>query len=605
VFRHEPGRSQVYRLEYRSDTSVDWAALVAAQGSPDRAATQALTRRVEVELRGLLVSTILDRETDGTIVLALSFDLSDLRIRSDEQPAHTALLQARLAEPTCITARSSGQIRNLRLGPAMPQVGRDLVRGILAAIQVVLPKAATQEWTTEEEEPSGVYRARYSAVSEDRTGLIRIEKTKQEYLQPTTRRGRHWVRSAARVLAVFDPRQGLTARLDGSEQREDLLGQRPFSSTRVMVRLTHAETRSLAAKDHGAARDRCSALEHSEPFPLYSSKEDSTRQLSLQHKELGRDTVESVLAQLHALDSAPDGGGDETSVYLKVRALAMVHPETCARLGDTVARGDPRGRSVRAIVQALSVAGNAAAQDALVQALRLKTRDPEASILISTALGETASPTFQAERALRELATTARDQNVAAAAQLSLGAMAQRLAEKAPERAQRLVRSLLDQLRAARTGSARRQLLLVLGNSGAPEAAPAVLEFLLEPSAELRATAVWALRFQPSGPIDSILARALASDPDTSVRVSAARAFGFRQVTAASFEACEKALRGDPAEEVRLAALQPLWNTRDHFPAALRSVQEAVLKDASKRVREAAAGLVPPSPRTPPRSQDP
>ena len=189
------------------------------------------------------------------------------------------------------------------------------------------------------------------------------------------------------------------------------------------------------------------------------------------------------------------------------------------------------------------------------------------------------------------LASDSPDWNIASTSQLALGVMAGTLAEQQPERAAKLVGWAIGNLESSLSVESARQWLLVLGNAGSAEALPIVARYVNDRSTELRAVAVSALRFIKSSQAEQLLIEALASDSEA-VRLSAAVALGFREMSAASFEAQKRAFIKDKAAKVRLEVLRNLWHAREAFAETRRLVRQAAAKDASSEVRKAASEVL-------------
>src|SRR5262249_32666408 len=145
---------------------------------------------------------------------------------------------------------------------------------------------------------------------------------------------------------------------------------------------------------------------------------------------------------------------------------------------------------------------------------------------------------------------------------LSLGLMAHELAASSPAQAAGIVRWALAELESARTAAQRRQMLLVLGNTGSAHAWPALRAHLSASESEVRGAAVAGLRWLESAEAEEALCRALAGDADAGVRLEAAQALEERRPSAATVAALARALRQDGAVPVRLAALRGLARAR-------------------------------------------
>src|SRR5262249_19527311 len=118
----------------------------------------------------------------------------------------------------------------------------------------------------------------------------------------------------------------------------------------------------------------------------------------------------------------------------------------------------------------------------------------------------------------------------------------------------------------ATTESATRHFLLVLGNAGSPAALPAVSRRLEAQSAEVRASAVSALRFIATDEAEERLIALLATDAVPDVRAEALRSIGYRSSTDRARRAIRQALTADQSTAVRRAALNYLWARRHDWP---------------------------------------
>jgi hypothetical protein len=323
-----------------------------------------------------------------------------------------------------------------------------------------------------------------------------------------------------------------------------------------------------------------------------SATSEEAGERAIHAAELGEATLESLLAGLAKAESAPDHRNDR--LYLKFKALIYLHPESSVEIGKILAQAGAESFTMRTLTAALGAVGHARAQQALVNALRARPQDNAALRLFIPALGEASRPTPLAEAALRDLAfdsSNSSGRETAAMAQLALGAMAQTLATTAPERAKSLVERFLKELVSASSEQAIRQWLLVLGNAGADQSLPAIARFTDHPSPTLRAAAVSSLRWIEAGRADELLAKALTSDPEATVRAEAAAALSHREMNAATFEAQKRAFQTDKAVNVRLTLLRNLWRAQGTFPEA-RKLVEAAAKDESKEVRKQAQAIL-------------
>jgi HEAT repeat protein len=228
--------------------------------------------------------------------------------------------------------------------------------------------------------------------------------------------------------------------------------------------------------------------------------------------------------------------------------------------------------------------------------MRARPADWPALSLLIPALGTVEQPTPPAEDTLRHLIAKSDDANIRTTAQLSLGIMARSLADIAPERTQRIVKDAVAQLRAATTDADRRQMLLVLGNIGAPETLDLITSYVADASPEVRVAAVGALRWLDAEAVDQLLMRVLASDADAAVRAEAAGVIGLRPVSPRIFAgqklALVSALARDDSPTVRLALLNHLARAARMDADLPDLLSRVAAEDASEEVRNEAARLL-------------
>jgi len=170
--------------------------------------------------------------------------------------------------------------------------------------------------------------------------------------------------------------------------------------------------------------------------------------------------------------------------------------------------------------------------------------------------------------------------------------MARNLAQIAPERAAKIVKVFINGIERAPSAGATRLMILALGNAGSSDAFPIISRFLHDPSPELRAAASEALRWVDSDQVEPLLINALIFDQDSSVRLEAAIALGFRKVGDTSFKAQKGVFLKETDVKIRLAVLNNLWKAKDSFPEVRGIVREAAKHNSSREVRKAAGEIM-------------
>jgi hypothetical protein len=591
-----PGQRLHFSLDYLSTATLDLAPF---QGGA--APSPGLTRSVHAAVRGDLVVQVLG--VDGERVrLAYRLERPAVQLALDGQPdlALGQALEGHLQRAAFVEADRRGRILSARLAPGARGVSAGLSRALLAATQVVLPDPgadAADGWEAEEDGPHGTAVVRYEPApgSAGWGGRLRaLRKARLHYLPAEAEGGAAALehRPEGELQATVDARAGHLVSVQGTEVTTTLVQGREAgrAETTLRLRLLRWETADAAEQARLAAEEAERALT-SPPLPLSARPSPEEGEAAIHQAELGQATLETLLAELDRAERGEKGALGETPLYLKLKALAYLHPEVTGRLSERLARARAPGLAVRVLGPALADSGRPQAQAALVAVVRARRDDWPALAELLPALGRARAATPAVEAVLLELAAEGKDE-VRSTAQLALGTLAHGLAATDPARAEAIVSWALGRLRAARSPAERRQLLLVLGNAGSATAWPALRAALRDPAPEVRGGAMTALGGLRGAEADAALCAALTGDADAGVRLEAARALSGRPMTAAGLAAHARVVKQEASPGVRLAALRNLGRARPALPEAAELIRAAAANDTNPEVRGAAAELL-------------
>jgi hypothetical protein len=433
-----------------------------------------------------------------------------------------------------------------------------------------------------------------------------IRKTKLRYLQPTpAKKGRTIVlvptiQTEGHYVATLDAERSLagisTAEAQSMTIQNKAVGHGTLNLEMRLLRKeesTATELAALCALDAELGKT-------SKAVTLSVVKSPEEGQLDIQRQELGRATIESLLAELKALEGTMPEEKVVTRLFLKFKALAIMRPESCRTLGMLISSAEPSSVMMHILTDALESAGNAEAQAALGTAIQARANDWAALVMLIPALGAAESPTLQTEQTMQALAFGMHAQNINVTARLALGNVARNLREDSPERSKKIVDRLLKELADPASEGSKWELLLALGNAGSIHALPTLTQLLDDPAPDLRGAAAWAMRWIDSPQVDSVLTgKVLLKDPDRGVRLEAIRALRFREKTPGNFAALQKALAAENEADIRIELLRNLWDFRDMNPQARKLAEHSAETDPAAPVREAAAKLLDQTPKMP------
>jgi len=608
LYRFHSGDRLVYDIDYKSTGSTNFAALF--QNQDAGASEQQITGEVQAthfksSLQGELSVTVLgNRGEDFKIAFSLRDSVARLNVNGQEADQQAATIAADLGRGVLAIVDPTGKVVSLRFDAAAAEFSKTYGRAVLALLQFVLPKdpaAGIRQWEASEYDPAGQYIARYEAEASpsDAATTAIFKKTKIRYLElsDASEQGKHEVPTVitpgGQVQAVFDLTGGHLVSLNGTDSQITAIAGKTVGSSETTIKLNLKETQTLSNQDlrairrEGAQREKSAAA-----VPLFVKPSEHETELRIARAELREDTTESLLSALDRAEAAAGTRVDETTLFVKFRALVYLHPESCRAIAKTLSRADAAGLSMRVLPAALKAVGSSAGQNAIAAAIRMRGDDwPALSKLIPN-LAMAESPTVTAVRTLRDLAAGSQVPEVVSTAELGLGIMARSLTSESPGRSAKLVDLFIKWIDAASSESETRLFLLVLGNAGSRRSLPVVRRFVSDHSPVLRSAAISALRFVDSEEADDLLISALNSESDPEVRLKAAFSLSYREMNRATFDAQRKSFEADADERVRVSLLDNLWKARQSFPEVVDVVRQAAAKDASKEVRKAASQLL-------------
>jgi hypothetical protein len=584
--RFVAGQRLLYKMDFDCAVASNFGAIFS--DTPSVLMNQLFDANIQSEMR----VTVLEADAQHTS-LAYEFRHPGVQFQSDGQddPNQSQAIQAALGQTVFCLLNGRGSVQSVWFSSNTNSVAQQLVCTLLAAMQIVEPKSHAESattWEAEEDDPSGRYIAHYE-VQADGT----IHKTKLRYLPPTpikksrTIQLTPTIQSDGEDVAALDS-DGSLESLAAAESQAMSLQNKDIGHGLLKLDLHLLSKQEATPNDMADLRTaEAQRFQTTHAVSLYAppSQEESNR--VIQREALGTATLESVLAELKQAEKESPPEKQITQLYLKLKALAFIRPESCAQLGELLAGAKTGSLRMQILADALESAGNSQAQAALGGAILGRTDDLQALRLLIPALGSVESPTPQTEDTLLALAFGKYDKNVRTTARLALGNAARSLGDESRDRSAKIVDRILQELKDP-PATETWELLLALGNAGSIEALPTLKRYLDDPAPNLRGAAAWALRWIDSPEVDDLLTKMLAEDKDSAVRLETVRAIRFREKTPQNIGAQKKAFANESEPEVRIELLGNLWDCREADPEVKQLVEKAATDDPSEAVRKAA-----------------
>jgi HEAT repeat protein len=500
--------------------------------------------------------------------------------------------EAGLALPFFITLHRSGAVQLVHFEPGTDILVQGLLRATVGATQHVLSGPPQESWTTEEQDTTGRYSARYT-----RKTASSFEKSKLAYSHLSTPEGLQSLSNGPRVsvnsLTTLELGKDLWAEsLQGSEHLEVDSGPSLFtiiSSSQVALMLLERGRDRALLGSFEARRGQLVTL----PLASYQGQgQDPKAEL---REVLAGKNFDALVKELHSLPA--DEKASETArsqALAQLRALFLLEPRQALLVHDTLRAGmDPLAASP--LLGALSSASTPECLHALSGIATDGTLAGPVRVDATAALGMASTPTEEGVTALRKLAHDT-DSELADTATLGLGSAAMMMNDGRARDAEALVHELVSAWRSATTPEQQALLLRALGNTRHPSALPTLQSALTSTSPEVRAAAVEALRNMPAPSADQLLASVLLQDPTAEVRQTAVFASSFRPLPPL-LPVLAQALRLDSSDLVRREIITLAGDQLRAVPEARSLLEWSSQNDPSPGLRRTALTFL--SSRTP------
>jgi len=606
-----------YRLEYSNHSDSDFSVLFDSSASLSAThGPNATAYAFDSTVHGDLLVTVLRSDPKDTpVVYSLRNAVVSLSVNGHNDSRQAEQVGAELSQDVFATVSPQGSVRSVCFAPNVSNLSQSFLRTLLALTQFVSPRTeqelARGRWEAQEDDPNGTYLARYQlARATDQTpgrratiSLTDYLKTKLRYLEPTEKNKDSTqlpqsIVSGGMLLARFAAGDEHLRSLKGSESKLILMAGKTVARSNSTLSLNYLDAESIEPSELSTLLEASAERgKVARAMPLSFSESEEATEAAVQRTELGDATLASLLSDLSRVEEASTSASSRTSLYLKLKALAYLHPEACARMGTVLTSARAKSTTMLIISGALGAAGHAEAQAALASAIEDHARDWPTLASLIPELGGVRSPTPRAEEVLLNLAFGSPDFNIASTAQLALGTAARNLNDSSRERSARIVGRIIKKLESVSSENEKVQLLSALGNTGAARALPVINKFARESSPRLRAAALSALRLVNDCKADVLLARALTSDSEAAVRLDAAFTLGFREMNVATYKAQRRVFLNDRSVNVRLEVLQNLWRAHEAFSEVRQIVKRAATGDAAGEIRAAASRIISTCPR--------
>jgi len=584
-----PGQQYVYGLEFEQRITLK----PEQSGRPAGKEPASTLRSV---LGAELAATVVERGADRIFVqyqlrpTALSFE-SGGRESLDERSR--AMMLASLQTPFYVSFNAQGAAVGVHLEKGVDLMSQNVVRSVVASLQVVTPPQEEARWPSQELDTTGQFEAVYQRLK----GPREFEKKKLRYRMMATPEGLRPLGADARITVDG----GATLVLDEDLWVESLSGQERVDvepgqdvapvvgEAQVRLRLRERRMVPLLVGAFTANKSRlyASALSVQTVVP-----EDPKAQL---RRTLAGGTLKSLTSELRALPKDEDKRGLATAELMqRLRALFLLEPDSAAQVPELI-RAERSRNVFSSMIGSLSAASTPEAVRALAEVSADKALPLPIRVDAIAGLGVVEAPTPEGVDELRRLSRDSQ-QDVRNTATLALGNSARSLNQGGDPAGEAIVRELEQSFRGESDPLKQTFLLKSLANTADVRALPAIEAGLRSDSWMVREAAVSALRLIPDPTADRLLTERMLGDASPEVRRGAVFASSFRDLRIL-VPVMAQALRSDREAAVRGDIVRLLGERRHREPMAMELLAWASHNDPSAEIRHVAGSfLAPPSP---------
>ena len=558
-------------LQWRIGSSQEYDVLVNSSSLIGISATSTL-QAIDVRMDGVLEFITLEVGAAGALV---GMRLSSMVMAIADQSPDTDT-NRELALPFRVRFALDGRIMAFEFPAAMTTAVRQVIENLLRMFQVTIQQG--DHWVAQESNASGLYDAIYA-----RTSTSTVVKKKQRYLDSTTTMAAFTTEVTSMESIQIGVNQDWISSMTLDETLITKNSNMPFSevSNHATLQLRDAGNSPIAATgkwDFVAVATPASTQDSVKAVQPSLSREEAERQM------------DSSIAYL-------DTTVDVRTTYIhRLRDLMLMDGQLPLALLETLRDEQLADRTRADLYLVLQLAGTPEAQAVLNSVVTDTNWSAKDGLRAIVALGAVDNPT---EETFENLWDTARSgtiegdrRDLPATAALALGSLGKGLRAAENANYSSLRADLLDGASSASDAHQRAVFLLALGNTAdtAPSMRSDIVPFLNDPAPQVRSAAANALGRLGTNQVADDLFKRLERERNTQVRGSIAQALAtWESPSHPAIESVRKAIPAESDEKVRYNMALLLGNTMEAFPENRTALEQLLVTEQSKRIRQQVA----------------
>lgn len=551
------------------------------------------------------LNVIVYKKTGSKFILGYFLDDPKVIISGDARQTATGdpkIIERALMEEVLVEMSLFGRIESLIFPKTVRPDIRNMLKGIVAASQVVFPNKPKKEWKKNETDITGEYIAEYQLDFVEKQPYSKINKRKIQYVSLSEESGviKDFLNKIdirdSEINAQFNIADGYIRDMHFDETIEIKLGNyqvSQFIGSRIrfnMELLSKGKNLGYAKSDQ--AEERINILKTmGESTVLLGLEGEDFFERRRYERILAGKTLQDLFNTLDKLE-IKDDEKLRFRIMDQLEAFMYLYPERIHEITEKVLQSKDGNNTISTITAAMETVPHLEAQEGLKEIIIKRRKDKDTLLLTIPSLGAVPNPLPESEALLWDLYRNERDHDISTTSLLAVGVMGDTLQSIDNQRSIKIVEQISDVLLQARSTEDKIPPLEALGNAGNPDIIEVLDSYSLDDDDKIRSLAIESMRKISDQQVVNTIKRALIEDESEIVRYAAACVSETRFADKEFFSILKEAYMSEESEMVRAQTLRSIWKNKAQFPEAVDIVKDAESKDPSENIRSFATSLI-------------
>ncbi len=500
-----------------------------------------------------------------------------------------------LQEPIYGLVDPDGKICRLYFAPSLPSFTRNFACSVLAGLQWLPQPVSSYElnqWEAEEFDQHGLVKALYAKTNEEyvitrqKIAVSNILSNSMQNIMPA-----EMIPSGSMQMR-WEPEEQMSQSIEGTENYTFLVSGKEAGTSTIKLKYNLISLKKVQEATRKEWRGKWKKWESTGSFyPLYMQIDEKEQRMQTSLAQLGRESYSGLLTWLGKSERAKKN--DDVNLYLKLKALVVVHPEYADSLGLLLLNTPEQSFRFRIVADALAFSGAPGSQKNLRNLALSLSDGSNRQLEIIGYISKIPNPEPTTLQLLESWININADIELYRRSSETYGICIRHLNTSNPKIASISINWLLKQ--AIDEKEIERLIALVggLGKSGRIE--PLELLSLYsgnEYPTDLRTAALLSIG-KIQDPAAFKLLKLNLQDPQLAIRSACIQAFSEREPDQMLLQLLSNTFTSEPNEVLRIKRLYIIWSGLEIMPDLVKKmITSTASNDPSISVRKAAKDIM-------------